>query len=364
MQEETPEEKRPLRSGYTTGACATATSLAAARLLLTGSAAVSSSIDLPKGQRVEFKLEFCQLTDIGASAGVIKDAGDDPDVTHGALISCEVTLTDSPGIEFIAGKGIGTVTRTGLAIAVGEAAVNPVPRKMMTEHLSLLAEEQGYQGGFAVTIHCKEGEKLAQQTMNPRLGILGGISILGTTGIVRPFSCSAYIASIHQAIDVAKANGFQQIAATTGSTSEQSLQQQLSLEEMQLIEMGDFVGAVLKYVKAKPLDSLVIGGGFGKLSKLACGHIDLHSRKSSIDFDYLSRTAKELGADKSTCEIMAKANTSLEALAIAEAANIDLASRVCSDAVKTCEKYLPDNTQISVYAFDKRGQLAASAESE
>lgn len=361
MREETGEENRPLRFGYTTGACATATSLAAARLLLTGQHTETSSIDLPKGQRVEFALAFCQTTDSGAKAGVIKDAGDDPDVTHGALISCDVVLTQQPGVTFRAGNGIGTVTREGLAIDVGEAAINPVPRKMIHQHLTDLAKQQDYSGGFEVTANCRDGDKLALQTMNPRLGILGGISILGTTGIVRPFSCSAYIASIHQGIDVAKANGYTQMAACTGSTSEQSIQTILGLEEMQLIEMGDFVGAVLKYLKKAPVDSLVIAGGFGKLTKLACGHIDLHSRKSSVDFNYLAQTALSLGGSTELATSIISANTSLAVLTLAKREGIDLAAQVCLDAQKTCQTYVPDNTTVSVYAFSKAGNLEGVA---
>lgn len=361
MREETDEQQRPLRFGYTTGACATATSLAAARLLLAGEASSSSTIDLPRGQRVEFQLQYCKTTAEGAQAGVIKDAGDDPDVTHGALISAQVQLEPTPGVRFHAGQGIGTVTRDGLAIAVGEAAINPIPRRMISEHLKDLAAERNYCGGFAVTIHCKDGDKLALKTMNPRLGILGGISILGTTGIVRPFSCSAYIASIHQAIDVARANGHQQIAACTGSTSEQSIQSLLGLEEMALIEMGDFAGAVLKYINKAPVKRLVIAAGFGKLSKLACGHIDLHSRASQVDFKYLGNTAGKLGAPPELVSTIEQANTSLAALKLATDQDIALADQVCLDARAVCRRYLPEDTEVAIYAFDKAGKQVGVA---
>jgi cobalt-precorrin-5B (C1)-methyltransferase len=196
MREETPEQPAPLRSGYTTGSCATATSLAAARLLLAGIVSEVAEIVLPKGQHVPLPLVFCRLTADGAEAGTVKDAGDDPDVTHGAIVFARVRLRAEPGVLFRAGPGVGTVTRAGLTLPVGEPAINPVPRKMMTEHLTELAAEHGYTGGFEVAIGVEGGEALALKTMNPRLGILGGLSILGTTGIVRPFSCSAYIASM------------------------------------------------------------------------------------------------------------------------------------------------------------------------
>ena len=223
MRDETAEQPAPLRSGLTTGSCATATSLAAARLLLGGVCNDAVQITLPKGKQVQMRLEFCRLWEDGAEAGTIKDAGDDPDVTHGALLYSRVRLRPEPGIGFVAGQGVGTVTRPGLVLNVGEPAINPVPRKMITEHLQQLATELGYGGGFEVTVNVQDGEALALKTMNPRLGILGGLSILGTSGIVRPFSCAAYIASIHQGIDVAKTNGYLHIAACTGNASEDTM---------------------------------------------------------------------------------------------------------------------------------------------
>src|SRR3990167_1028239 len=287
MRDETAEQPAPLRSGLTTGSCATATSLAAARLLLGGMSADAVEIVLPKGKQVRMRLEFCRLIDDGAEAGTIKDAGDDPDVTHGALLYSQVRLRDEPGIRFSAGRGVGTVTRPGLVLGVGETAINPVPRKMITEHLTLLAEELGYSGGFEVTVSVEDGEALALKTMNPRLGILGGLSILGTSGIVRPFSCAAYIASIQQGIDVARANGFSHLAACTGNASEDRMRQHYGLADTALIEMGDFVGAVLKHLRKAPGEKLSICGGFGKISKLAAGHMELHSRHSSIDLPQL-----------------------------------------------------------------------------
>ncbi len=223
MREETREQPAPLRSGLTTGSCAAATSLAAARLLLNGESSDAVSITLPKGKVVQMRLEFCRLIDERAEAGTLKDAGDDPDVTHGALLYSQVRLLGEPGIRFVAGAGVGTVTRPGLVLAVGEPAINPVPRRMITEHLQRLADECGYLGGFEVTVNVQGGDQLALKTMNPRLGILGGLSILGTSGIVRPFSCAAYIASIHQGIDVAHTNGYTHIAACTGNASEDTM---------------------------------------------------------------------------------------------------------------------------------------------
>ncbi|MDH5302435.1 MAG: cobalt-precorrin-5B (C(1))-methyltransferase, partial [Gammaproteobacteria bacterium] len=251
MRVESPESTAPLRTGFTTGACATACALAAARLLLGGESTEVVTIILPKGQQPEFSLHACELQGDRGYAATIKDAGDDPDVTHGALVQVWVELIPA-GIEFMAGAGVGMVTRAGLPIPPGEPAINPVPRNMINEHLQDLAAASGYGGGFRVTIGVENGAELATKTMNPRLGIVGGLSILGTTGIVRPFSCSAYIASIHQAMDVAKANGINHIAACTGNSSEIAARKLYGLPDMALIEMGDFVGAVLKYLKKTP----------------------------------------------------------------------------------------------------------------
>lgn len=361
MREETPEQPRPLRTGLTTGSCATATSLAAARLLLGGDACDAVEIVLPKGQRVSMRLEFCRPCAGGAEAGTLKDGGDDPDATHGALISARVALDTRPGVRFHAGPGVGTVTRPGLVLAVGEPAINPVPRQMMSEHLTALAAERGYGGGFEVTVCVANGAEIALKTMNPRLGILGGISILGTTGIVRPFSCSAYIASIHQAIDVARANGLQHLAACTGNASEDAMRGHYGLDDSALIEMGDFAGAVLKHLRRAPVARLTLCGGFGKISKLAAGHLDLHSRRSSIDLPQLADWAAELGAETALQEAMRAANTSQQALALASAAGIALGDAVCARALAFARSIVPAEVRLEVFAIDRQGRFVGRA---
>ena len=361
MRDETAEQPAPLRSGLTTGSCATATSLAAARLLLSGVCHDAVEITLPKGKVVTMRLELCRLLAGGAEAGTLKDAGDDPDVTHGALLYSQVRLIAEQGIHFVAGQGVGTVTRPGLVLAVGEPAINPVPRKMITEHLQQLATELGYGGGFEVTVNVQDGEALALKTMNPRLGILGGLSILGTSGIVRPFSCAAYIASIHQGIDVAKTNGYLHIAACTGNASEDTMRRVYNLPEIALIEMGDFVGAVLKHLRKVPVDKLSICGGFGKISKLAAGHMDLHSRHSSIDLPQLAQWAADIGADHPLQEAIRQANTSQQALAMASAAGIALGDAVCQHALDFARSVVPAQVQVEVFAIDRQGGIVGHA---
>jgi len=366
MRDETPEQARPLRSGYTTGSCATATSLVAARLLLGGIASEVAEIVLPKGKRVSLPLTFCRFVNgadgaDGAEAGTVKDAGDDPDVTHGALVFARVRLSAEPGVRFHAGTGVGTVTRAGLTLAVGEPAINPVPRRMMREHLTHLAAEYEYTGGFEVTIGVEGGEALALKTMNPRLGIVGGLSILGTTGIVRPFSCSAYIASIHQGIDVARANGYRHVAACTGNASEDAMRAHYGLPDIALIEMGDFVGAVLKHMRRAPVAKLTLCGGFGKLSKLAAGHLDLHSRHSSIDLPLLAQWAADAGASDALQAEIRAANTSQQALALATRQGIPLGDVVCRRARQVAQDIVPPEVAVEVFTIDREGRFVGVA---
>lgn len=361
MRDETAEQPAPLRSGLTTGSCATATSLAAARLLLTAEVNDAIEITLPKGKQVQMRLEFCRPLHEGAEAGTIKDAGDDPDVTHGALLYSQVRLIAEPGVRFLAGQGVGTVTRPGLVLGVGEPAINPVPRRMILEHLTQLADEQRYAGGFEVTVCVENGAELALKTMNPRLGILGGLSILGTSGIVRPFSCAAYIASIHQGIDVAKTNGYQHIAACTGNASEDTMREMYQLPDIALIEMGDFVGAVLKHLRKVPVDRLSLCGGFGKISKLAAGHMDLHSRHSSINLDQLAQWAADAGANGELQQQIRDANTSQQALAMASAVGVALGDTVCQHALDFARSIVPPQVQVEVFAIDRQGGVVGHA---
>jgi len=359
------EEPKPLRSGLTTGCCATACCIAAAHAQLGNTQSSVVSVTLPKGKIVELNIKSYQETDFVIRTCTIKDAGDDPDVTHGAEVFVELKLVSTTGIVFKAAKGVGTVTRDGLALAIGEPAINPVPRKMMIEHLEKIAQQYAYLGGFEVSVGVERGGELALKTMNPRLGIIGGLSILGTTGIVRPFSCAAYIASIHQGIDVATTNGYRHIAASTGNSSETVIRDHYQLPEIALIEMGDFVGAVFKHLKNNrqriQLDKLSICGGFGKMTKLAQGHLDLHSKASSIDLDFLAEQVKELGASTELVEQVKSANTSIEVLKLCQLNNIDLAREICQQALASARKIVPDNIELEVWAINRQGLVVGKA---
>ncbi|MER5257036.1 cobalt-precorrin-5B (C(1))-methyltransferase [Streptomyces sp. NPDC002855] len=318
-----------LRPGWTTGACATAAATAAYTALLSGDFPDPVTITLPRGQTPAFALAVEELTEGRATAGVVKDAGDDPDVTHGALVRAGVRrLAPGSGVVFKAGPGVGTVTLPGLPLEVGEPAVNPVPRQMIRDHIARVAAEHGGSGDVEVTVSVDHGEEIARSTWNPRLGILGGLSILGTTGIVVPYSCSAWIDSIRRGVDVARAAGHTHVAGCTGSTSEKTVVAEYGLPEIALLDMGDFAGAVLKYVRRHPVDRLTVCGGFAKLSKLAAGHLDLHSARSQVDKPFLAELARRGGADEALAAEVAGANTGLAALQLCQARGIPLGDLV------------------------------------
>lgn len=351
----TPAGQQPgtgLRYGWTTGACATAASTAAYTALLTGQFPDPVTIRLPKDRSPAFALAVEELGDGFAMAGVVKDAGDDPDVTHGALVRATVRPGDpGSGVAFRAGPGVGTVTKPGLPLAVGEPAINPVPRRLITEHLTAVA---GRLPDVVVEISVDHGEELARKTWNPRLGILGGLSILGTTGVVVPYSCSAWIDSIRRGVDVARAAGYTHVAGCTGSTSERVARELYDLPEDALLDMGDFAGAVLKYLRSHPVPRLTVAGGIGKLAKLAAGHLDLHSGRSQVDLGFLAELAG-LPAIRS-------ANTALEALQLSQAEGVPLGDLVAERALATAYGVLGDApVEADVVVIDRAGTIVGQS---
>ncbi len=359
----TQKQPKELRRGWTTGACATAASKAAFSALLEGRFPDPVQITLPKGQTPSFNLAREELGQDFAIASVIKDAGDDPDVTHQAMIESRVEFgTPGSGVCFRAGEGVGTVTKPGLALPVGEPAINPVPREMIRQHLEQLAESHKTAADVWVTISVPGGKELALKTWNPRLGIRDGISILGTTGIVVPFSCSAWIHSIHRGIDVARANGFEHAAACTGSTSEAFVQKHHNLPEEAMLDMGDFAGGLLKYLRKHPIPRLTLGGGFGKFSKLARGHLDLHSGRSQVDFEWLACQLESLGASGNILETSRQANTAAEVLELASNAGIQLGDRIAQLARDQAQKKLHDApVSVEVMIINREGFLVGHA---
>src|SRR6185503_4122266 len=359
----TRKPEGPLRRGWTTGACATAATKAAFTALLYGEFPDPVEILLPKGERPSFALARRNRGKNWASAGIVKDAGDDPDVTHLALIVSKVrALPSRSGVQFKAGDGVGTVTKAGLPIEPGEPAINPVPRRMMAEVIEEVAVAHGAEPDVEIEISVPGGQELAKQTWNPRLGIVGGISILGTTGIVHPFSCSAWIASIHRGIDVIRAAGLDHAAACTGSTTESAVQQRYGLPEFAFIDMGDFAGATLKYLRHHPVKRLTLAGGFGKFCKLADGFLDLHSGRSQVNLATLASWAGERGANDLTQRRISEANTAMEALGIAQQQGIPLAQLVADKAHEVAREHVNGKVAIEVLVYDRDGKLVGGTD--
>jgi cobalt-precorrin-5B (C1)-methyltransferase len=305
----TPVRRRKLRRGYTTGSCATAAAAAATRALLTQQAVAQVTVHLPAGSDATFRLERCSFDPSAAECAVIKDAGDDPDVTHLAEVVARVTVRDEPGLELAGGVGVGTVTRPGLGLAVGGPAINPVPRRMITEHVAAVAGDQLNGHGLRVEISMPRGEELARRTLNGRLGIVGGLSILGTSGIVIPYSTAAWRASVEQAVDVAAANGVTQVVLSTGSRSEKYAQALLDLPELAFVEMGEFTGHALKRCVRRGVRRVTLSGMVGKMSKIAQGHMMTHVAGNQVDLGFLATVAAECGASIGLQEAIRSANT-------------------------------------------------------
>ena len=354
---------RPLRRGWTTGACATAAAKAAYAALLTGAFPDPVEITLPRGQRPGFALATTQLSNDAATAGIVKDAGDDPDVTHGALVLATVRRgPPGRGVVFRAGEGVGTVTRPGLPIPPGEPAINPVPRRMMREVIAELAQQHSAPGDVEIEIAIPDGQNLATRTLNGRLGIVGGLSILGTTGIVIPYSCSSWIHSIRSGIDVARAIGLTHVAGATGATSEAAVQKLYGLTEPALIDMGDFVGGMLKYIRAHPLRRVTIAGGVAKMTKLAQGLLDLHSKRGSVDLVALAGFADAAGGSGDLRARIMAANTAAEAFALAQADGIALGDAVAHAAREVAARVVEGKgVTIDVVMFDRDGGMVGRA---
>ncbi len=354
---------RPLKRGWTTGTCAAGAAKAAFAALVTGDFPDPVEVELPSGARPAFALAMHERGTETATAGIVKDAGDDPDVTHGALVRATVRRgVAGAGVTFKAGAGVGTVTRPGLPIPPGEPAINPVPRRMIAAGIAEVAAAHGVAADAEVEISIEDGATLALKTLNPRLGIVGGLSVLGTTGIVVPYSCAAWIHSIHRGIDVARALGLDHVAGATGSASEAAVQKLHGLDEVALIDMGDFVGGMLKYVHTHPVPKVTVAGGVAKMTKLAQGFLDLHSKRGSADLDALARLAAEAGADADLSARIAGANMVAEAFQIAGAAGFPLGDCVARAAWAIAARALDRaDVLLEITVFDRDGALMGRA---
>ncbi|CAA6603624.1 putative cobalt-precorrin-6A synthase (deacetylating) [Rhodospirillaceae bacterium LM-1] len=340
-----------MRKGWTTGACAAAAAKAAATFLRTGQWPDPVTIRLPKGVQAQFHLAATEGGAGWAMAGVVKDAGDDPDVTHGALILARVEQgPPGCGLIFKAGQGVGVATLPGLPIAIGEPAVTPGPRAQIAANLAEFGQD------FIVTLSIPGGEALAKQTMNARLGVVGGLSILGTTGVVTPYSNAAWIGAVHRAVDVARANGLDHVAGATGDASERAVGEFHGLNERALIDIGGFAGAFLKYLRRNPVRRVTLAGGFAKMSKLAAGGLDLHSKQSSVDVAFLAG----LAGDSAVSARIAKAVSAAQALELAQ--GYPLGQRVAERGLLAARAALSrSDVLMDVLVVDRAGRVIGHA---
>jgi cobalt-precorrin-5B (C1)-methyltransferase len=358
-----PRNKRGLREGFTTGACATAASLAATRALLRQAPVGEVTIRLPIGRDATFSVSRCELAPDRVRCGVIKDAGDDPDVTHGAEIISTVAWRDEPGLQLVGGPGVGTVTRPGLGLEVGGPAINPVPRRMIVEHVSAEAAAVLGSRGLLVEISVPRGEEMAKKTLNARLGILGGISILGTTGIVKPWSTASWRASVLQAIDVAAANGQSHVVLATGGRTERySMALFRELPELAFVEMGEFTGVALKRCVAAGVLRVTLAGMVGKFSKLAMGHFMTHVAGNQVDVGFLADVAAECGASAEVQAQIRAANTARHVQELALAHDLGrLFSRLCELVQQRSLALVHGKLDIDCLLFDPDGVLLGTA---
>jgi cobalt-precorrin-5B (C1)-methyltransferase len=335
---------RKLRSGFTTGACAAAAAKGAALALLGGQRPEQVLISFPNGSRQNFCLHSCEVQQGLALAAVIKDAGDDPDVTNGAEIIAAISEQElgaaGEALVVKAGAGVGTVTKPGLSVAVGEPAINPVPLRMIREAVAEALHELHCEHlRLTVTISVRDGERLAAKTLNQRLGILGGLSILGTTGIVRPVSAEAWTATIETSMQVARAAGLNEVILSTGRTSEAAVQKLLRLPEEAQVMMGDYLEYALTAAQRQGFCRIYLAGMWAKVLKCGLGIPQTHVRHGALEVRQAAELLGELGLDKETTTKLAAANTAKEILQILQAqGRADLVRAVCLRAKQYAEQ--------------------------
>lgn len=353
-----PKDRKGLRTGFTTGACAAAAAKAAARCLVKGVMLTEIETTLPNRSRVTFTLARRERVANRMICGVIKDAGDDPDCTHGAELIAEVELRTEPGIEIRRGSGVARVTKAGLGLEIGGPAINPVPRRNITEMVEEELTNSAYAGAI-VTITVPGGEEMAKKTTNARLGLLGGISILGTTGIVRPYSTAAFKASVMQEIDVAAVGGLCELVLTTGGKSEQyAMALYPRLSEQAFIQVGDFIGVGVKQCAKRGVTRAIIVGMMGKLSKMANGKMQTHAAGSEVDMEFLASLAAELSAPDELVAAIRQANTARHVLELCrEAGLLGITSLICQRVVEQCQRHAGGRLIVEASLVDFGGVL-------
>ena len=353
------KEGKKLRSGYTTGACAAAAAKAAATALFSGTCPGQIKIPFPDGSRVSFTVTRCEIRHEEAEAAVIKDAGDDPDVTNGAEIAAVVGSMCGCGsepIEIRAGKGVGKVTKPGLALEVGQDAINPVPRQMIKEAVEEVLASQPERKDVIVFISVPNGEELAKKTLNHRLGIIGGLSILGTTGIVRPVSADAWTATISASMSVAKKAGLDEVVISTGRTSEASVQKELNLPEEAYAMMGDYLEFSLKEAAKQGFTKIHLAAMWAKVLKGAMQTPQTHVRHGALEVDEAITFIGSLGVEEETLATLKGSNTAREIyVRLLDQGRNDIVKKVCQASKAYAEK--TSGLPVQVYLVDGQGKL-------
>jgi cobalt-precorrin-5B (C1)-methyltransferase len=351
------KDRKELRTGFSTGTAATAAAVAAAALLELGTAPAAVEVSLPKGRTISVPVSFSGFSGAAAVCVVIKDAGDDPDVTNRARIGARVSRRDAPGLDLAGGEGVGRVTKPGLALPPGEWAINPVPRAMIRDNLAPYLPEGG--PGLAVEIFIEGGETLAESTLNPRLGIVGGLSVLGTTGLVRPFSNSAYIATIDSALSIARAQGLAECVLTTGGRSEGfGRAARPDLPEEAFVMIADFFAGGLKLAAKHGFTAIGLAVFFGKAVKQAAGHAYTHAHRTELDLEPLAGWLPELPPEAR--EAVLSSNTALAALDVLRSGGFaGLVPAVARKALESARGFAGPGPDLWMRLFDFDGSVLA-----
>lgn len=354
---ETEKPRQKLRTGFTTGTCATAAAKAGLEALITKKKISHIEVTLPKEKKITISISDCQFDQNTAKCSVIKDGGDDPDVTHGAEIVVDLQITDDAGkIEIDGGMGVGRVTKPGLGLEIGAAAINPTPKKMLIQNLTETGKDLLAKHGIKVVISVPKGAEIAPKTDNPRLGIMGGISILGTTGIVLPYSTASFAASIRQSLDVTIAMGDDTVVLTTGGRSEDFAKKEISLPDHCFVQMGDFSGYTIQQCAKKSIKKAYVAGFIGKLTKIAMGVKQTHVKGSKVDMDFLAQVAQKCNADTNTINEIKKANTARHVQEIITNNRVDgFFAQICRESYEQMRAHSENKVEIQVILFDFDG---------
>ena len=354
-------DKKKLKTGFTTGTSATAAAKAALLSIINQTKFENIDVKLPKGKFIKIPIHLCEFEKNKARCSVIKDGGDDPDVTHGAEIIVDLSLTENKNeIEIDGGEGVGIVTKPGLGLEINKAAINPVPKKMIKENLTEVAGNLLEEKGIKIIISVPKGKELGPKTDNPRIGILHGISILGTSGIVIPFSTASYAASIRQNLDVAIAMGNDTVVLTTGGRSEDFAKKIIDLPEHCFVQMGDFSGYTIQQCSKKNIKKAYVVGFIGKLAKMAAGVKQTHVKGSKVDMKFLSELARNCGSNETIVENIKKANTARHVSEIIKENKITgFFEEICAETYQHMKKHSEEKVSLEVILFDFDGNILA-----